>query len=66
MQEDREQAWLLLADLFFLDTEPSESDYRTTAERLARLGVGREEAEKILLYEVAPVAGVNLGYCSGR
>jgi hypothetical protein len=61
-REDREQAWLLLADLFFLDTEPSESDYRATAERLARLGVGREEAEKILLYEVAPVAGVNLGY----
>ncbi len=60
--EDREKAWLLLADLFFLDTEPSERDYQTTAERLRQLGLGREEAEKILLYEVAPIAGANLGY----
>ena len=29
--ENREKAWLLLADLFFLDTEPSEEDYQATA-----------------------------------
>ncbi len=60
--EDREKAWLLLADLFVLDTEPSEWDYQATAERLQQIRLGRQEAEKILLYEVAPVAGANLGY----
>jgi hypothetical protein len=60
--EDREQAWLLLADLFFLDTEPTERDYQYTAQRLTQMGVGCEEAEHILIYEVAPVAGANLGY----
>ncbi len=61
-QENREKAWLLLAELFFLDTEPDERDYQRTAEGLREMGLEREEAEKILLYEVAPVAGVNLGY----
>jgi hypothetical protein len=59
---DREKAWVLLAELFFLDTEPGEWDYQYTAEHLKRLGLGRQQAEAILLYEVAPIAGVNLGY----
>ena len=60
--ENREKAWLLLADLFFLDTEPSEEDYQATAAHLVRMGLGRKEAGEILLYEVAPIAGANLGY----
>jgi hypothetical protein len=60
--EDREQVWLLLADLFFLDTEHPDAFYKSTAERLKRLGVTRQNAENILVYEVAPVAGANLGY----
>ena len=60
--EDREQVWLLLADLFFLDTEPPEVFYKSTAESLKRLGVTRHGAENILIYEVASVAGANLGY----
>ena len=66
MQEDREQAWLLLADLFFLDTEPSESDYRTTAGRLARLGVGRREQEKILFLRSGTRPASISDICSGR
>ena len=60
--ENREKAWLLLADLFFLDTEPSEEDYQAAAVRLVQMGLGRKEAGEILLYEVAPIAGANLGY----
>jgi hypothetical protein len=60
--EDREEIWLLLADLFFLDTEHPDAFYKSTAERLKRLGVTRQNAEHILVYEVAPVAGANLGY----
>jgi hypothetical protein len=60
--ENREKAWVLLADLFFLDTEPDELDYQRAAERLTGIGLTRDEAEKILLYEVAPIAGANLGY----
>jgi hypothetical protein len=60
--EDREEVWLLLADLFFLDTEHPDAFYQTAAERLKRMGLGREDAVAILVYEVAPVAGANLGY----
>jgi hypothetical protein len=60
--EDREEAWLLLADLFFLDTEHPDALYQTAAERLKHMGFGREDTETILIYEVAPVAGANLGY----
>ena len=61
-RENREKAWLLLADLFFLDTQPTEADYQATARVLVQMGLGRKQAEEILLYEVAPVAGANLGY----
>ncbi len=61
-QENREKAWLLLADLFFLDTEPDELDFQSAAEGLAEMSIKREEAEDILIHEVAPVAGANLGY----
>ena len=60
--EDREQVWLLLADLFFADTEHPDVFYKSTAESLKRLGVTRKDAGNILVYEVAPVAGANLGY----
>jgi len=59
---DREEVWLLLADLFFLDTEHPDAFYQSTAERLKRLGVTRQHAENILVYELAPVAGANPGY----
>ncbi len=61
-QQNSEKAWVLLADLFFLDTEPSDTDWQYTAERLKEMGLGRKEAEEILVREVAPVAGGNLGY----
>ncbi len=60
--EDRERVWLLLADLLFLDTEHSDAVYKSTAETLTRLGIKRRDAEDILIYEVAPLAGANLGY----
>jgi hypothetical protein len=61
-QENREKAWLLLADLFFLDIEADELDFQRAAERLAEIGIKQEEAGEILVQEVAPVAGSNLGY----
>ncbi len=54
--------WLDLAELFFLDFEPDESDFENLAERLQRSGISRNLALKILTEEVAPVAGVNLGF----
>ena len=59
---DQEEVWLLLADLFFLDTEHDDTAYQTAEESLKRVGLGREAAETMLIYEVAPVAGRNLGY----
>jgi hypothetical protein len=60
--QDRERVWLLLADLFFLDTEHSDAVYESAAETLKRLGVKRRDAEDISIYEVAPLAGANFGY----
>ena len=45
-----------------IDTEHPDSLYKSTADRLKRLGVSRQIAENILVYEAAPIAGVNLGY----
>jgi hypothetical protein len=59
---DREDVWLLLADLFFLDAEYPDAFYQTAAERLRQMGLGSNETEAILIYEVAPVAGSNLSY----
>src|ERR1700730_18035723 len=45
-----------------LTPEHSDQVFQTAAESLKRMGLGREDAENILTYEVAPVAGFNLGY----
>jgi hypothetical protein len=58
----RRALWLDLAELFFLDTEPSGRDYETLADRLKELGLDRSEVERMLIFEVAPIAGANLGY----
>lgn len=60
--QDQEHVWLLRADLFFLDTEPPDLFYKATAEKLKQWGLTRQDTETILIYEVAPIAGANLGY----
>jgi hypothetical protein len=57
-----EALWLLLAELFFLDTEPEDGDFRDAAAALKGAGWTRERARSALVELVAPVAGANLGY----
>lgn len=57
-----EQIWLELAELFFLDTEPSEDDFIRVSVLLREHGWSREKTLEVLITRIAPVAGVNLGY----
>ena len=59
---NRCEVWLELAELFFLDTEHDDAWYQTVAKRLRERGLGRGDVEQILIDEVAPIAGANLGY----
>jgi hypothetical protein len=60
--EDRRETGLELAEPFFLDTEHAEPLYRTVAIKLKQRGLSRDAVERILIYEVAPVAGANFAY----
>jgi hypothetical protein len=60
--DDRRDVWLDLAELFFLDTEHGDAWYQTVATKLRERGLGKDEVERILIYEVAPIAGANLAY----
>ena len=53
---------LMLAELFFLDTEPDDLAFTRAAEALKEQRWTREQTYAFLLYEIAPVAGANLGY----
>ena len=57
-----EDVWLELAELFFLDTEHEDYVFESTAKRLKEIGLNAAELRIILEKQVAPVAGVNLGY----
>src|SRR5262249_38906123 len=57
-----EALWLLLAELFFLDTEPADGDFRRAADALKGAGWTRERAHTTLVELIAPIAGANLGY----
>jgi hypothetical protein len=60
--DDRRDVWLELAELFFLDTEHDDAWHQAVAKKLQERGLGKDEVERILIYEVAPIAGANLGY----
>ena len=53
---------LELANLFFLDTEHSENFHKLAANHLKETSLSVTELRQILEKQVAPVAGVNLGY----
>lgn len=56
------QIWLALAELFFLDTEPSEMDYERVAGLLKSNGWSREKTERTLIQLIAPNYAANLGF----
>ncbi len=58
----KKQIWLALAELFFLDTEPSERDYEQVAEFLKSKGWSREKTEQTLIQLIAPNYGANVGF----
>lgn len=57
-----ETLWVMLAELFFLDTEPGEADYARAAALLQQARWTRNTTRAILTDLIAPVAGENLGY----
>jgi hypothetical protein len=59
---DENEICPLLADLFFLDTEPQPVWFENAARRLKDRGWSRQQVELTLIEQVAPVAGANLGY----
>ncbi len=59
---DQSNLALMLAELFFLDTEPDDLAFTRAAEMLKEQGWTREETYVFLLHDIAPVAGASLGY----
>lgn len=53
--------YLMLADLFFLDTDPHINDYKRAAEILKANSWSKQDTLSILIV-IAPIAGSNLGY----
>jgi hypothetical protein len=60
--DDRCDVWLELAELFFLDTEHDDAWYQAVAKKLSERGLSKDEVERILIDEVAPIAAANFGY----
>jgi len=58
----RREIWLALAELFFLDTEPTDEDYARVATLLRKYGWDRNTTKMILIQSIAPHAGHNLGF----
>jgi hypothetical protein len=56
------EIWLALAELFFLDTEHTDTDHARVAALLRSKGWSREETKETLIGLIAPYAGANLGY----
>jgi hypothetical protein len=61
----RQQAWVILSDLF-VDTEPDDAGLRHMGQELRALGLDPATAHHILNHEVAPVFGVNLLSVAGN
>jgi hypothetical protein len=60
--KNREEIWLALAELFFLDTEPQQHDFDYAVRLLKEAGWNREETERTLIELIAPQVAGNLGY----
>ena len=57
--------WCAMACLF-LDTEPTDGDYRAAAAAIGEAGFGAQEAQAIFLEEVAPAFAPNLLAIAGE
>lgn len=57
--------WCAMACLF-LDTEPTDGDYRAIAAAIREAGYGADEAQAIFLEEVAPAFAPNLLAVAGE
>jgi hypothetical protein len=62
IEEVRKRIWLELAELFFLDTEPTGQDFSRVAMLLIEARLTREQVRRELIEIIAPAAGDNLGY----
>ena len=63
--EKRKPVWAALADLY-LDTEPSEDDYRYIAGKIKESGYSKDEILHIIAYEVHPILSCNLKIIAGQ
>lgn len=59
---EQEKIWKTLAELFFLDNEPQESDFDYAAGLLKEAEWDRHKTRTTLVELIAPVAGDNLAY----
>lgn len=60
--ENEEAIWLALAELFFLDHIPYDTDFTRVADLLRKNSWTRLRTERTLIEAIAPHAGANLGY----
>lgn len=54
--------YIHLAELFFLDVDPEDPEYRVAAKYLKELGWSKEKTKRELVTIISPIVAANLGY----
>ncbi len=62
ISEVDKKIWIQLAELFFLDTEMDDLDFKNMADILNLNDWSKQKTEQVLIEYITPVAGANVGY----
>lgn len=60
--DDNLKLWVELANLFFLDHDPQDSEYQEAIGKLRRAGWSKDVAKRFLVEHLAPALGGNVGF----